>query len=286
MGIVSRVRASLLDSASYLRASPVRLLAVGGALAAGSLAGIPVGDEIYTYQWADYRFCNDCHVHDYANEAYERSVHFGMTTCHDCHLVPIRHYPRNLWVTVFSPPQSPDDIHPPDVENVICTRCHSAQTDDDPLTGPMPQEVREIVVKIDDSPMHLVHMQSKTRDPGLYRGGGHGDGGTGGHGAAPGAAAPTEHGDAAAPEAGHGGVHGITADWDAGVITCMDCHGAESNRAHAFEASTANCVACHEGVAPEGSPIAQLECRECHFAGFMGTTRPLAAAEQAAPSGP
>lgn len=253
MAPFTRLRSALADSWRYLLARPAHLVGVLGALLAGSVAGVPAGEEVYAYLWTDYRFCNDCHVHDYANEAYERSVHFGLTTCHDCHLVPIRHYPRNLWVTVFDTPQSADDIHPPDVESIICTRCHSAQTDDDPLTGPMPNEVRNLVVKIDDSPMHIAHMSSETRDPGPYRGGGHGeDHGQGEH------------------EGGHSAIHGVVADWDAGVITCMDCHGAESNRAHDFAAKTSNCVQCHEDIAPEGSPIADLECRECHFAGFVG----------------
>lgn len=267
MALISRLVGVARAELGFLKAHPAHMVAVVGALAAGSLAGLPVADEAYTYLWADYRFCDDCHVHDYANQAYERSVHFGMTTCHDCHLVPIRHYPRNLYVTVFDPPQSADDIHRPDVQNVICTRCHSAQTDDEPLTGPMPEEVRRTVVKIDDSPMHRLHLQSKTRDPGVYRGGGkpHGQG----------EEHTTEH-----------AIHGVVADWDAGQITCMDCHGAESNRAHTFDANTANCVACHEGVAPEGTPIAALECRECHFSGFAGKPGELAYAAPPDPAQP
>ena len=253
MGVIGRLGAWFRDTLGFLRARPARILGVLGALGAGSLAGLPTGNEVYDYLWTDYRFCNDCHVHDYANEAYERSVHFGMTTCHDCHLVPIRHYPRNLFVTVFTPPQSADDIHPPDVDNVICSRCHSAQTDDEPLTGPMSQQVRETVVKIDQSPMHLLHLQSETRDPGVYRGGGH-----------PGEEA---HGEDAGE---HGPGHGTPAEWDAGQITCMDCHGGESNRAHAFEASSENCVVCHEGFLPEGTLVGALQCRECHFSGFSG----------------
>lgn len=252
MALYGPLKRWLRSTVSFLRERPARLLGVTGALVAGTVAGIPAGDEVYTYLWADYRFCNDCHVHDYANEAYEDSVHFGLTTCHDCHLVPIRHYPRNLWLTLFDRPESAEDIHRPDVESLICTRCHSADTDDQPLTGPMGEEMRAMVVKIDDSPMHLLHMRSETRDPGAYRGGAHED-----------AASDAE-------DKHVSGIHGVVADWDAGVITCMDCHGAESNRAHSFGAKTANCVACHQGVAPEGSQISQLECRECHFAGFVG----------------
>jgi len=47
-------------------------------------------------------------------------------------------------------------------------------------------------------------------------------------------------------------------------------HGAAPNRAHLFEASSENCLECHANVAPEGTRIADLPCRECHFAGFVG----------------
>jgi hypothetical protein len=253
--MLSRLIAWLRDAWTYLISSPARMAAVVIALAAGLIAGVPVHQAAFNYEWADHRFCDDCHVHDYANEAYERSVHFGLTTCHDCHLVPIRHYPRNLVVTLIDTPQTEDDIHRPDVSSVICTRCHAEETDDEPLTGPMTQEVRERVVKVDDSPLHRSHLESTDRVPSSYAGG---TAHEGDHGA------EEEHDTPVVP---HGGVR---PSWDGGEITCMDCHGSENNRAHRFEATRDNCLQCHEGVEQSSGRLAQLECRECHFRGFLG----------------
>jgi hypothetical protein len=237
------------ESATFLRAHPGALFGVVSAGLLGGGLGVPVGDSTYRYMWADDRFCNDCHVHDYANEAFERSIHHGMTTCHDCHLVPIRHYPRNLVVTLFDPPQGPEDIHAPEVETVICVRCHSAQASEETITGPMPPDVRAQVVKIDASPGHRRHLSAKRRDP-LSD-------------------APYT------PEAENWvESHGTHPDWYAGTIQCVDCHGAENNRAHRFEASAENCIRCHETELPHLSPSgsdahAALDCRSCHFAEFL-----------------
>ena len=252
----------------FIIASPARMAVVGLAFAAGGAAGVAPGDVAYKYTWVDHRFCDDCHVHDYANEAYERSVHFGLTTCHDCHRVPIRHYPKNLYMSIFDRPQSALDIHPPDVESVICEQCHAVDGGGEPLTGPMSEEIRKRVVKIDSSPLHIVHLSSMTRDPGAYRGQTI-DGETGGHGD-PAHTAPA-HGEPAA-EGGHGGGgHGSEGpEWDKGVITCMDCHGNASNRAHKFEAGRENCTACHGELKVGDKRFDSISCQECHFYGFAG----------------
>jgi hypothetical protein len=262
-GILSRTYGALRawwgDSVTHLRATPAAAAGVGIALLVGGLSGMPVNERVFDYMWKDSRFCDDCHVHDYANEAYERSIHASLTTCHDCHLVPIRHYPRNLMVTLFDTPQSPDDIHRPDVSSVICERCHSNETDSDALTGPMSDELRAQVVKIDDSPLHRLHLSSKERQPASWQGG---------------------NDDAPIRETEAHATHGVTPSWDEGVITCMDCHGAENNRAHSFTATRTNCVACHTRAEPtDGDHAAQaddstrtLECRECHFQGFIGNS--------------
>jgi len=221
-----------LESLAWLRAHPVSALVVLAAFVAGSISGAPAGEQLFRYTWTDADFCDDCHVHDYANEAWARSVHAGLTTCHDCHRVPIRHYPKNLWTTVFDPPEGEEDIHPPDVANVVCEQCHAEAGLDEVLTGPMRQDVRRRIVKIDDSPGHRRHLDSETRHPGAYRGG--------------------DEPDSRSEE----------------PITCMDCHGAESNRAHRFESSSKNCVECHEDQEMmAGKP---LNCRECHFEEFLG----------------
>lgn len=238
------LRSFFTDSRAHLAGHPARLAIVGGSLVAGLAMGMPAQRAAYDYTWRDARFCDDCHVHDYANEAYDRSVHAGVTTCHDCHRVPIRHYPRNLWLMVTNPPQSADDIHPPDVESVVCGQCHLAAEEHEPLTGPMPDSVRERVVKVDDTPLHKLHLEAKARTPGRAQGG---------------SEAP-DGGDSAHP--GRDG------------ITCMDCHGADNNRAHRFAATTENCVACHEDLSRGTHTMSRLDCTGCHFEGFVGDRGP------------
>ena len=259
---------SVKDAYRFLRASRSRVAVVAAAFALGGAAGIGPGDVAYKYTWVDYRFCDDCHVHDYANEAYERSVHFGLTTCHDCHRVPIRHYPKNLYMAIFDRPQTADDIHPPDVQSVICEQCHSVDGGKEPLTGPMSEAVRKRVVKIDSSPLHMLHLSSKTRDPGAYRGqtkrdeaSPHGEDGE--------LAPAHEEGAAHAPAGGHE-AGGELPGWDMGVITCMDCHGSTSNRAHNFQASRDNCTACHGELKVGSKRFDAISCQECHFYGFAG----------------
>jgi hypothetical protein len=207
------------------------------AAAAGSITGMPLGEKVFEYQWRDARFCDDCHTHDYANQGWARSVHYGLTTCHDCHRVPISHYPKNLWITLTRKPDSQADIPMPDIQVVVCEQCHSEAGAHEELTGPMKDALREQVVKIDRSPLHQKHLDSKTREPAEYHGGNGDDSGGG--------------------EAGAGG-----------SITCMDCHGAESNRAHRFEPQTDNCLNCHENQRPKGVRAAELGCRHCHYDGF------------------
>ena len=285
---------------AYLRERPVRLVVVLLALIAGNVAGMPVGKEVFRYTWMDARFCDDCHTHDYANQAWARSVHGKLTTCHDCHRVPIRHYPLNLWVTVTNKPQTQDDIHRPDVATVICEQCHSESGASDVLTGPLPTELREQVVKIDHSPLHKLHLESDTREPGNYRGGGNNDdakedavhGLAGGEGheaaavehggeheaAATERAAPAaEHGEE--PGGDHGGGHGGGAHFS-GPIGCMDCHGSANNRAHQFQANRENCLECHPDQKLAGKRLETLSCRECHFAGFLSRTEEEAAAAE------
>lgn len=225
---------------------------LGAGFAAGSLAGVPVEEKVYDYVWNDSYMCDDCHVHDYANQAYWGSVHGGVTTCHDCHLVPISHYPRNLYVTALTPPEGPEDIHPPQVASVVCTRCHSREGQDEPLTGPMSEAVRLQTVKIDESELHRLHLGSKERVPSSWEGG----------------TEPSEH---------HAGYGPLVApfhrpSWDEGVITCADCHGAEDNRAHQFTATRDNCVACHGDLHVDTGRMVDLDCRQCHLAGFLAGT--------------
>lgn len=260
-----RLFAALADSGRWLVAEPWRLVVVLLAAVAGAAAGVPAGNAAFHYTWKDARFCDDCHIHDYANEAWARSAHADLTTCHDCHRVPIAHYPRNLWMTAFDRPEGPEDIHAPDIPIVVCAQCHLEDGGHEPLTGPMPDEVRKAVVKVDHSPLHKAHLDAASRVPAAYQGG--------------------------------------ATKLAEGTIACMDCHGSESNRAHRFEPTTETCVACHQelhvptrpaavgGAAPPGShppdltpattagadsnafaPEA-LPCRQCHLGGFLAETK-------------
>lgn len=247
-------RGWFIDTWRFLLGNPKVAAVVLGAFMAGGVAGVGPQARIYNYMWRDPAFCDDCHVHDYANQAYDRSVHAGLTTCHDCHRVPIRHYPRNLVVTLFDKPQSQEDINRPEVATVICTQCHSKETEGEPLTGPMPDEIRKRVVKVDDSPLHRAHMSSKTRDPAPAHGG-------------------EKTATSAVPEAASAdhAAHGERPSWDAGVIVCVDCHGSDANRAHSFTATRDDCVACHKDTKLAGGAMAGADCRQCHLSGFLGS---------------
>jgi len=226
----------------------------------GSALGLPVGARLYDYQWRDARFCDDCHAHDYASEGWARSVHYGLTTCHDCHRVPISHYPKNLWKMIVAKPETMEDIHRPHVATVVCEQCHSEHGAEEELSGPMPETLRRRVVKVGESPLHKMHLEARTRKPGRYRGEAGDDtraNGSAGHGPRGREASGDDSAeDPHVPEA------------DAGKVNCMDCHGSESNRGHRFESTQETCLACHEGQRPTHDRLSAVSCRDCHFAGF------------------
>ena len=241
---------------AFLIANPLALGAVTVGFVVGLGAGWLPAESGFDYVWRDPEMCDDCHVHDYANEAYFRSVHVGLTTCHDCHMVPIAHYPRNLVLTPLSDGVSELE-HVPHVDSVICSTCHMAGHEGE-LSGPMTADVLERVVKVDESPLHMLHLEAEVRDPGPARGGD-----TNPHGATP------EEGHDNGHDEGHdegGGGHG----GETRTISCMDCHGSENNRAHRFEATRENCLRCHEGISESSGRLAELQCHECHFEGFLG----------------
>jgi hypothetical protein len=259
-GWIRRGWAWTKDQGRYLIESPVRMAAFAGAFVIGGVSGAPVGDSVYDYMWRDADFCNDCHVHDYADEAWARSIHANVTTCHDCHLVPFMHYPVMAAGTVLDPPQSPEEVKKAHVPNVICEACHVAASTHE-LTGPMTEEVRKDVVKIDDSPLHRVHLDAESRDPGTYLGSDHG---TGAH------AEPEPLPEGHEPPATAEG-HGEHGEEGGSVIHCMDCHGSGGNaEAHRFTAARSNCLECHGGIDVAVGRLTELRCRECHYTGFVG----------------
>ncbi len=212
--------------------TPLLAVAALVAVLVGAAAGMPIGDRLFSYQWADARFCDDCHAHDYANEAWEASIHADLTSCHDCHRVPIRHYPRNLWVMITDPPQSAEDIPRPNIPVVICGTCHLNQCDPHELTGPMPVEMCNQVVKVDNSRLHRLHLESENRLPGPGQGG------------------------------------ALDAEAEEGTISCLDCHGAGDREVHRFSDDVTACSTCHERHVEELG-IPGLPCRQCHGSAFL-----------------
>ncbi len=237
---VVRLLAWLKDTRVWLFAHPVILVMVVLSGAAGGAAGVPAGDQMYMYMWRDPRFCDDCHVHDYANERWAASVHGKLTTCHDCHRVAIRHYPLNLVVTLFDTPKKPEDIPLAEVAMVVCEQCHISEGEEEPLTGPMTAELRALVPKVDNSPLHKAHLHAKTRKPSAYKGG-----------------------------TGEVEEHRET-DPDRFVV-CLDCHGGSRLNVHRFVAVSEECEVCHEGIRPKDESGRNLECLDCHARGFEGT---------------
>lgn len=245
----------LAESWASISQSPMSIVAAVVSLLAGAAVGTVPERHIFDYLWRDPTFCGSCHVHDYANEAYDRSIHAGLTTCHDCHLVPIRHYPRNLWMMVFDRPQGPEDIHRPEIPTVVCTRCHSKEADHEELTGPMPEELRARIVKVDDSPLHRLHLASDRRSPTVEHGGD-----------------PDADPKGRAPSGPELGLNIPQTSWDKGAIGCTDCHGSDANRAHQFTATREACVACHTNTQLHGGSMAAADCRQCHLSGFVAAT--------------
>ena len=217
MPAVSRIAqriAALRETARFLWARPAHLAGVLAAGLFGGALGVPVADDTFSYLWRDDRFCNDCHVHDYANEAYDRSAHAGLTTCHDCHSVPLRHYPRNLWVTVFDPPQGPEDIPVPHVEDGLCLACHAVGGDGHTVTGPMPDSLRATVVKIDESALHQSHLAETLPD-----------------------------GQPVTCMSCHGADHNRAHRFRTGTATCLGCH--EDTQPEGHDSSPLPCRECH-----------------------------------------
>lgn len=229
------------ETVRWLVAHPGSLVVVSAAMLVGGVAGAPVGDDMFTYMWKDARFCDDCHVHDYANQNWAKSVHGKLTTCHDCHRVPIRHYPKNLFVTLFERPETPEDIPRPEVQIVICEQCHLKSGSEEVLTGPMPAAIRSQVVRIDESTLHRKHLEAKERTPPAYEGGE--------HGSVPPSAMP-----------------------DADGIVCLDCHGSQDLQVHRFTAVSESCEVCHGGIRPADERGRALSCLDCHARGFEGGT--------------
>jgi len=121
---------------------------------------------------------------------------------------------------------------------------------EEPLTGPMPESVRTLVPRVDNSPLHKAHLNAKERMPSVYQGGRtHTD-------------APEDNLNAA------GAREGLAI----GAIVCLDCHGGARLEVHRFVATSEDCEQCHEDIRPKDESGQGLDCLDCHAQGFEGRT--------------
>ncbi len=213
----------------------------------GGLIGAYPGYKVYEFIWEDARFCTACHIHDYANVAWEASSHGKLTTCHDCHHQPLREYIRETVILMTHKPSFPKDLdHVPYVPNDICQACHISDPEDtSTVSGPMAKEDIRLLPKIDKMHLHKLHLEAKTKI-GLLKD------------------------FKIADELRHGS-KGYLPDIEKGEernVNCSDCHGGPVNRAHNFSVMDLACLRCHDDT-HKGSKIARTYgCRNCHFQEF------------------
>ena len=212
----------------------------------GAFLGALPGYKTYEYVWKDAGFCLSCHVHDYANHSWEDSSHGKMTTCHDCHHQPLHKYIEEAYIQITKQPKFPKDLHhTPNVPKELCQTCHvSTVHDKSTLTGPLAKEDLSHLPKVDQMYLHKVHLSSKTnlsllKSHSLNE--------------------KERMGQFVEPKIIKG---------EERMISCSDCHGGPSNRAHNFTAVDVSCVRCHDKV--HNSQIGkQYGCRNCHFQEFL-----------------
>lgn len=213
----------------------------------GTLVGVYGGYHVSEVVWTDAKFCVSCHVHDYANFGWQRSIHGEKTTCHDCHHQPLRAYVKEMYIMLTKRPQFPEDLHhTPYIKKDLCAACHvSDAADRSSITGPMKFEGISKIPKVDKSELHRIHLAAKT-DLTLLNSHELSDKE---RNAEPITHLPIEKGEER-------------------EVTCADCHGGPANRGHNFSAVDASCVRCHSE--PHKTPVGEVfGCRNCHFQGFL-----------------
>lgn len=212
----------------------------------GAFLGALPGYKTYEYVWKDAGFCINCHVHDYASYSWQESSHGKMTTCHDCHHQPLRSYVKEAVVQVLKSPKFPEDLHhTPYVPNDLCQTCHvSTVHDHSTLTGPLAKENLKDLPKVDKMYLHNIHLNSKTNLSLLK-----------------------SH-TLSEEERMAQFIEPKVIQGDERMITCSDCHGGPTNRAHNFTAVDVSCVRCHGNI--HDSKIGkEYGCRNCHFQEFL-----------------
>ena len=233
----------------WKRVLPIMVFMIPSMIGGGILGAYP-GYKVYEYIWNDADFCLSCHVHDYANLAWETSSHGALTTCHDCHHQPLLTYMMEPLILIAHQPKFPRDLdHVPHVPNDLCEACHVSNPDDtSTVTGPMSQGDIDKLPKIDKTYLHKMHMNAKTTFTLLDK--------------------------FKIPQSSRDKNEPVKASMEKGEsrnITCSDCHGGPANRGHNFTAVDASCIRCHNQEHLNSEMVKQFGCRNCHFAGFMMT---------------
>ncbi len=248
---VTSLIAKFLEKAGLSTLGAFVLLAVF--FAVGGYGGKKMNDWVV----ADADFCDACHVHDYANEAWEHSIHNpSNTTCHDCHHQSLYDNAKSL-VLLMSPFYKHEGkLHDfPTVNDHICQSCHDQNVEPHigAIVGPLGDEEIKAVTKINGSLLHKVHLKAENRLP--YK---------------------KVKWNIPVEDEKRGDVR-ITKQHlfareipPEGKINCRDCHGTSLNRAHSFMATTENCEQCHNAAISENGPhMHNQNCLLCHVAGFI-----------------
>lgn len=232
-------------------------------LIAGALIGIYPGYKAYEYTWVESGFCTRCHIHDYANISWKKSVHGAVTTCHDCHHQPLIQYLEEAVALVTKKPSFPVDLkHVPHVDKHLCETCHwdfgkSGKPD---VAGPLKAHDLKDIPKVSNTRLHKLHLSKQVKLP--FPSKQHLD------------TQPTDN-LVNTSMIGYESKEVGKKEWASRDITCVDCHGGIANRAHNFSATDIACVRCHNAMHKDFAPSkvqATFGCRNCHFIEFMVET--------------
>ena len=210
------------------------------------LAAVPggyLGYRAYHFAWTDARFCFACHIHDYAVNEWKRSAHGDVTTCHDCHHMPLLHYTYVGARALFNRPSYPDDLeNPPSIPDELCMQCHvRGAIQRSSWTLPFQYDSLKRIPAIDVTAGHRWHTASKTIEP-----------------------VARILLDDSAKEAVKRGFE------PRHELNCWRCHGSEGNRYHQYRATNVNCRSCHaDSHLKDQLKFTGTDCLLCHINAFV-----------------
>jgi hypothetical protein len=153
-----------------------------------------------------------------------------------------------LQLVVFHTKFPQDLHHTPHVPQDLCESCHVTGHDISTVTGPLGPESILKIPKVDTKYLHRIHLEAKTNLR-LF------------------------HDLEASPSIESvrqlfSGPQEILPGGQKRSITCMDCHGGPTNRAHNFSANDTSCVRCHTNE-HKTKVASDHGCVSCHFNEFL-----------------